>query len=268
MLVRGALLNKLQKLSDFLPILEEAQKFLSNREGYQYLKRVFVKDFPFSWDIKDRVVFLLNKARTVAIDIKQDLSILESDSMKEKRIIKEFMLYMFENPFEREIIRLVAFNVFEGESINTTRMKFSLFLLIIYSIVSFAGIITIGILLGSKSTSIILNNFIVAFFFDSFIFQIFFLWFRYVFLFSFSRMYLASILHLLHHRTEFLISRNFYLMRNTFSFLQRINPACRASRAFPNLPISRLVRLLLKSNLLRLLNNYFNFILLPLVVNG
>merc|ERR1711871_1019199 len=55
-------------------------------------------------------------------------------------------------------------------------------------------------------------------------------------------MYMATILFVMRHRVKNIMKRSSGFMLNCArSAIQRFNPACRASRVFPSLPLSRLL---------------------------
>ena len=143
--------------------------------------------------------------------------------------------------FERETLRSTVFKDLEGDQNLADYRGIYLGFSIMNTVGAITGIILFGLQLGSRSTYVFLVGCILSNVLDIVFFQPLYIWFRFVFMYSFSRMYLASLLYILRHRAKAILSRTRGFMDNARCFVQRVNPGCRAARAFPSLPVSRLL---------------------------
>jgi hypothetical protein len=173
--------------------------------------------------------------------IKQDCSGLSSEIEVEKRLLKEFFIHYQSSSYEQELFRYFLFPELEGSQPTRSAVLTASAVLVIDCVVAIAGTLFIGFSLGHRSTYAIVVGAVASIILDVACFHPFLIWFRYIFMFSFARLHWATIMYTLRHRSKFLLARCSGFLKTARSFIQRTNPACRAARAFPSLPVSRLV---------------------------
>lgn len=246
-LFRAALLSSLKKSTDFVSPTVEAAQFIEERDTnkkYTVIRHSFSLLFSnLSPSFEVELSQKIKSARSVAIGINEDCSIAEYSWEKELRLLKEFFIYSHNSFCEQNALRSIIFPDIECSQPSYHKLLMALAGLLFLVGSSFIGSVVLGLSLGHRSTTAIIWGAVISIILDNIIFQPIFIWFRIVFLFSFSRLHLATVIYTLRHRAKFLLARNASFMKITRSLIQRVNPACRAARTFPELPISRLVRI-------------------------
>lgn len=275
-LIQGAKLVIMQKNMDFVPAEEEMRLLLENAKGnpwydadpkprstnvlYNFMRRVF-RSVLFEFDdIGDplyasqlihhasaqnraMIVRKLIRSRARAERIVAYMHSLATDGERDEFLMKRFLVDSMPG-----LRHTVAFHYFFGIDEKARRHRkevfgryFSVVVLPLYVIGVAAYIYFFGVSIGARATNLWLLSCLVSFIYDIAILQPLKILFKWVIIVDSTRPDMKELFTCLRTRFATLIRRKRGLMRNVNSLVQHFNPACRAARAMPHLPISRLL---------------------------
>jgi hypothetical protein len=255
-LMRAARLDKAQKSMDFvLPVEETALVMLQSDADTQRFKNhmIFknrVDNFSFrilrygfskpkTKDIQKKLVY----AREYADYIKGELELMNSDEEREAYLMKAFFVDIFQG-FHKAIAHRYMLGSFESvryayframRKLLFTALLPALLLVMLYLIYVY------HFTLGTRSTSLWLYIVIVAFIQEVLLLQPLKILMRWIVINNVVSEDIRKTVLDFRDRSRIILIRSSGLMRDSNALVQHFNPACRAARMFPELPISRLL---------------------------
>lgn len=253
-LLRAARLDKAQRTMDFVLPEEEAAALVLQGEqdfGRQFSHQIFqhtMDEFSFK---KLRYGFtkldptdLLRRVRVARKDagrIRAELDRLPRDEDKEAFLIKSFVVDYFSG-MERSVLRRYFFP--HWESAKTGRMRalrrmICCILLPAYIVGGIFMIAFFSIPLGSRAAYYWTTVLVLAVCEDLALVQPIAIWIRMTVLTTLVRDDCRHLLTDLKKQGRLILMRTWGLLRHSNSLVQHFNPACRAARMFPHLPVSR-----------------------------
>ena len=263
-LLHAARLRKLQEYTDFvLPSIEVNMLIAINRHELQHFGRQLLitdtKDskllnksdtikrarFALFETKPELIVQKIEKARLLSENIKNELDYITSDQDKEAFMMRAFALNNLKG-YRRRIAERFVFGEGRFESrkhiIRNKVSRFASFILLVVLwalLVIFVQRMNLGV--GTRASSLWLLITLVSVFQDFLIVQPTKIWVRYCVVNSLVANDIRQIFDALKNRFVHIIQRRAGAMRDANSLVQHFNPACRAARAYPHLPISRLL---------------------------
>lgn len=263
-LLHAARLRKLQEYADFvLPSIEVNMLIAINRHELQHFGRQLLitdkKDskllnksdtikrarFALFETKPELIVQKIEKARLLSEIIKNELDYITSDQDKEAFMMRAFALNNLKG-YRRRIAERFVFGEGRFESrkhiLRNKVSRFASFVLLVVLwalLVIFVQRMNLGV--GSRASSLWLLITLVSVFQDFLIVQPAKIWVRYCVVNSLVANDIRQIFDALKNRFVYIIQRRAGAMRDANSLVQHFNPACRAARAYPHLPISRLL---------------------------
>jgi hypothetical protein len=193
---------------------------------------------------KSLIIAKLSQGRRSAEAIKVHLNTISNDKIKETYLMKKFIVNSLPG-----LRHKVAHHYFFG----IDELKFTLrrqvvlrYLSVIALPVYILGVIFYGYQstankIGSLGASLWLVVLALAIVYDVFILQMIKILMKWVIIVDTTRPTVRDLHATLQYRSRSLIRRKTGLMKNLSSLVQHFNPACRAARSFPHLPVSRLL---------------------------
>ncbi len=255
-LLRGARLDKAQKTMDFVLPVEEASMILMQAEAdaektqNHMIFKGAVDNFSFKQlrygftgksFKKDDIIKRLYQSRKTADYIRSEVERLESNEDREKFLMRQFIIDNFTG-YRREIVRRYMMKGFESVHYATRRSIVRLASLIMLPALLLIMLVVIyqyNLTIGSRAAEMWLLVIIVSLLEDIFFLEPLKIWIKWVVLTSTCGPDIRNIFNWLKLRGRIVLMRTRGLMRDSNALIQHFNPACRASRMFPSLPISR-----------------------------
>ena len=191
---------------------------------------------------KDVIVTGIVEARQRADDIKNILESLESSQERQIYLIQSFLVESLPG-YRRDIVHSFFFEEFD----RVHRKKSPAFILlcavgvVAYLLALPIYVFLYGITIGSLASNTWLAIFLFVFFEDVFLLCPVKIWFKYIVISSAGSRLIQSYHDLLKRRAEVVLRRYVGLMSHANALIHHFNPACRAARTFPDLPVSRLL---------------------------
>ena len=191
---------------------------------------------------KDLIVKGILAARQREGDIKAVMDSLESTQERQIYLAQIFLVESLPG-YRRSIVHSFFFAEFD----RVLNRKSPLFILLCaFGVISYLLALPIYVLsyggsIGSLATYTWLAIFLFVFFEDVFIFIPLNIWLKYVVISSAGSRMIRSYHDLLKRRAEVVLRRYVGLMSHANALIHHFNPACRAARTFPELPVSRLL---------------------------
>lgn len=255
-LLRGARLDKAQKTMDFVLPVEEASMVMMQAEAdaektqNHMIFKGAVDNFSFKQlrygftgnsFKKDDIIKRLYQSRKTADYIRSELERLESNEDREKFLMRQFIIDNFTG-YRREIVRRYMMKGFESVHYATRRSIAHVASLIMFPAVLLIMLVVIyqyNLTIGSRAAEMWLLVVIISLLEDIFFLEPLKIWIKWVVLTSTCGPDVRNIFNWLKLRGRIVLMRTRGLMRDSNALIQHFNPACRASRMFPSLPISR-----------------------------
>ena len=259
-LLKYARLRKIQRVADFaLPYTETEHLSVRSDQDYAYYGRRELAIGRGQWEEcegsqtvqHDRYRMKLSSitqlqrsvllARSRAEYIKSEMEYMPTTTEKENYLMKQFIVDTFHG-YQRNI----AARYFLGSVQSTKYSQFYLWLrrlsllllpLIFGVMIYYVLILDLGI--GSRATDMWLIVVFVTLGEDIFILQPLKIWLKWVVLNSYVSEDAFHLCVALKLRYASVVNRQHGIMRDANSLLQHFNPACRAARLFPDLPVAR-----------------------------
>jgi len=190
---------------------------------------------------KSEVLSKVELVRKRAEYVKSELEYLPSQNEKELFLMKHFIVDAFKG-YQRGI----AARYFLGsiKSVRTSKYielakNCSLLLLPIIFAVLFYFVLFLNFDVGSRATDMWLCVTLVSLGEDIFVLQPLRIWLKWVVMNSYVSSEAFKICVALKMRYSSIINRKYGVMNDADAMIQHFNPACRAARLFPSLPVSR-----------------------------
>mmetsp|Transcript_14931 Transcript_14931/g.20503 ORF Transcript_14931/g.20503 Transcript_14931/m.20503 type:complete len:1670 (+) Transcript_14931:55-5064(+) len=264
-LLKAARLMKMQRQADFVLPSVEAEKLLmwAREELRSFGRSEFAVDrqmqlvFDGSETVKRarcrcrvaskaQLIELLTRARIAGDAIKQDLeAILGSHDDVERHLFQRFIVSLFTG-FKRQVA--ARFMLKPTRTAQSAYWRFLELLAAVLILLAFAvGVLyvlfTFDRRLGSRAMDLWILVFVLSLLEDIFVIQPMKIWLVWIVIPSaggLNREVFATC-HALRTRFVAVMNRQAGCMRDTHAALQHLNPACRAARLFPQLPVARLL---------------------------
>lgn len=292
-LFRAARLEKVRKNMDFVLPIEEALIVVVNLEddaekwrnqrifgdviGFVPLTRAryFIEaTHTASMDVN------VSKVRRISTLLREELEMIVNQEEQEALLMKKFIVDLFTG-YKRSIVSKYFLGEHYHSGVRTysalVQQVASLILLPLGTIAMVAFIYLESVSLGSRSTNLWLLVTLLSIAQEIFLFHPFKIWLLWILIYDHASMEVRDVYQHLINNARIMLRRSAGIMRDSNALVQHFNPACRAARMFPELPISRLLLSLndrdipilpAEENLLRriqlfMLASLFSVILLP-----
>ena len=275
-LMLGARLSKLQSTMDASTVSQEAMTLYHLLQSYKTVRSLptihselqhisapaIVEDFNSSSLYYPRYehmsIFQWNKvvqtARSRGESFIQQLNLFDSDTRKEILLLQSFLVDLAP-PSHQSVLRELLHGYNQGKGVNPSQRKtrvgkilsdIKTVILVSFFIAHFVLLSYYTILFGSKINSLSIDMWAVCL--GASVFG----WFAAVEIITILLHHVLLVnaiiapafnlrLADLHERTRLALMRTCGLLRHANAVVQHLNPACRAARAFPHLPVSRLL---------------------------
>jgi hypothetical protein len=253
-ILRAARLDKSQRTMDYVLPEEEAMAVLAQGEddfGRLFSHHIFqhsVDEFSYkqlrygfqrlnSKDLLRRV----KTARNDAGKIRAELERISIDEDKEAFLMKSFIVDYFSG-FERTVARRYFFHHWESSKLDWMRRVRRICCLIALPGYIVAGIFLIAffnIPIGSRAGYYWTTVLVLSVCEDIIVLQPSYIWVRMTAVTTLVADDCRNILADLKKKGKLIMMRTWGLMKHSNSLVQHFNPACRAARMFPHLPVSR-----------------------------
>jgi len=180
------------------------------------------------------------KARVRGERIVEALHELESPAEQDIYLLRKFIVESLSG-FERRITMRYFFD--EGIDANISKWKAYCYLFFAVAYVAFLAlyVFLFGVSLGASATEMWLTGTGISFVMEVFVLQPFRIYIQFILICSISQQKVTVIHSVLKTRARGIMQRAKGLMSTSQALIHHINPACRAARQFPHLPISRLL---------------------------
>ena len=290
---RAARLEKVRKNMDFVLPMEEASSVIVKLEddaekwrnqrifgdviGFVPLTRAryFIEaTHAASMDVN------VSKVRRISTLLREELEMIVNQEEQEVLLMKKFIVDLFTG-YKRSIVSKYFLGEHYHSGVRTysalVQQVASLILLPLSTIAMVAFIYLESVSLGSRSTNLWLLVTLLSIAQEMFLFHPFKIWLLWILIYDHVSMEVRDVYQKLINNARIMLRRSAGIMRDSNALVQHFNPACRAARMFPELPISRLLLSLndrdipilpAEENLLRriqlfMLASLFSVILLP-----
>jgi hypothetical protein len=175
-------------------------------------------------------------------DLVHTLESLDSAQQKEVYLLQSFLVESLPG-YRRDIIYTFFFGDFEQHNQSRHALfKVAIYIgvpLYIFALVFYVFLFGVGI--GVDATKLWLLGSLFAFLQDVFILSTLKIWLKFIVVSTAGSKLIREYHHLLKVRTEVLLRRYVGLMKHSNALIHHFNPACRAARSFPDLPIARVL---------------------------
>jgi len=192
---------------------------------------------------RDMITRKLDRARQRAEKLKVQLHNLSSDDDRDLFLMKRFIVDSM-----RGLRHEVAYHYFFGLDEKKVRYRnqclfryLSVILLPLYFILAAVFAFQYAVTIGAKATNFWLLSCLITVVYDAVLLQPLKILMKWVVIIDTTRPIVRELFKVLEIRSSTILRRKTGLMKNTNSLIQHFNPACRAARSFPQLPISRLL---------------------------
>ena len=174
----------------------------------------------------------------------EDLHEMETDEMKEKYLIKKFIVELKKGVYKKVIFRHffeLEEEEDEGDSVHWLVRALSVVALICLAFGCLFYILLTGISLGQPTTILWLEVLAIGIVQDVFLLKPLGIWFRFIAIAGVVSSSVRNVTDLIHDRVKIILRRTRGVVRHNSLLVQHFNAACRAARAFPHLQTSRLL---------------------------
>ena len=182
----------------------------------------------------------INKARVRADAIADEIAEMDDECDQDALLLQRFISDSLSG-FKRRIAEEFLFTDDSQEEVGLWEGRIYMGLITMYVLFTCLYIFLFGVGLGAESTTMWLNGWALAFSVEVFILQPARIWFRYILVAGVTNKRVRLIHGTLRSRARGIMQRKQGIMRDAGSLIQHMNPACRAARQHPHLPISRLL---------------------------
>jgi hypothetical protein len=259
-MVTAARLRKMQEFSDYvLPSMEtEMLVSIATDDLRRYTRQNLVtkKAMRNFWDesdtarharysyiapSKNAVTSRIVKCRSDADKIKIEMEGLKTPNEKEQYMMRRFILDNF-NGYRRRIVQRYMIDPHERPSDEWKRVAVRAICALILPIVLLIQlyfIFTLNVGIGSRATGVWLGILSLSLAQDLFILMPIRIWLKWIVVNSNVAAEVQRVFDACNRRYEHILFRKAGMMRDANSLIQHFNPACRAARTFPELPLSR-----------------------------
>lgn len=253
-ILRGARLEKAHKSMDFVLPHEEATMVVLQGKADQekQANHMVFKDgvdntsykqlrYGFQKLNKRNIEGRIQASRKTADYIRSEVELLSDNVDKEVYLLKNFFIDNFTG-YRRSIVMRWMLGHFQSIKYANERVFVRLFavlflpfilLLMVYFIAQF------NLTIGSRAGSMWVVVTVLAVVEDALVLQSLQVWIRYVVFTSAVAADLRNMFQYVKLRGRIVLMRTNGLMRDSNALVQHFNPACRAARMFPSLPVSR-----------------------------
>jgi hypothetical protein len=175
-------------------------------------------------------------------DLVDTIKSFENDQQKQVFLLQSFLVESLPG-YRRDIVYQFFFADFDrADQASSPLFKVAIAMgipLYIFALVFY--VFLFGVSIGSDATTIWLLGASFAFLQDVFILSTLKIWLKFIVVSTAASKLVREYHLLLKVRTEVLLRRYFGLMKHSNALIHHFNPACRAARSFPELPISRVL---------------------------
>ena len=203
----------------------------------------------YSFYAPDRQALInkISETRAAAEDIKRRLYFIEDQNDKEVYLMRHFLVNSFAG-YKKRIVKRYAFDPYEVKLTDDSgkNMERSLCLLALVITLALAGYLTlsVGSQIGSKSFMMFIVIAMASLVEDIILLQTVRIFLVYIVMTSLVAGEYRRILEAMIRRYKHITWRRLGVLGDAHSLVHHLNPACRAARTFPQLPISRFFVLL------------------------
>ena len=185
----------------------------------------------------------VTRAREQADILKSELELMHTEEEREVYLIKNFFVDYFQG-YTRSIANRYLLGKFESVKFTYIRaLRKYLFMILLPALILaclyFVYIYQVS--LGSRSTQLWLSITMLAIFQEILLIQPFQIWLRWVLINGMVATEIRETMKDFRDRSRVILIRTSGLLRDSNALVQHYNPACRAARMFPELPVSRLL---------------------------
>ena len=255
-LMRAARLDKAQKSMDFVLPAEESALIMLQQEAdtQRYKNHMIFKNRADNFSFRqmrygfenakfEHVKRIVTNAREEADLLKLELELMHTEEEREVFLMKHFFVNYFQG-YTRLLVNRYMLGRFESvrnSYFRAARKYFFMLLLpaMLGGMIYFIYIYQVA--LGSRSTTMWLAITIISLFQDVVLLQPIRIWMRWIFINAMVAQEVRDVVFNFRDRCRIILMRPHGLMRDSNALVQHFNPACRAARMFPELPISRVL---------------------------
>eukprot|EP01034_Spumella_vulgaris_P026142 gene26142-32675_t len=261
--LKAARLRKIQRQSDFeLPSVEVESLIALSNADYNCYGRLeltvnvhqfnqfnlsdTVKHSRFAYKTthKSSLLHTVKSSRRKAEYIKNEMEYISTPYEKENYLMKQFIVYNFTG-HQRSIAR----RYFLGSQQSAKHSQFREALRYLSVLILLPGVFAVMIYftyqynrgIGTRAMDLWLLVTFLSLVEDVFVLQPLKIWLTWIVLNSYVSSEAYKMCVALKLRFKSIMNRKHGVMRDTHALIQHFNPACRAARLFPELPVSRLL---------------------------
>jgi len=187
------------------------------------------------------VIRKLYVARHTAEWLKNEMEVMETDTERDYFLMRQFIVNNFYGLQKLIAHRYILGNFYSHRftTIDKIYAALSFILLPIYFAGMIYAVVVYNVDVGSRASQLWIIVVVFSIFQDAIILHPLKIWLKWVALNSAVSTDARKMFNALHLRFYTIMNRNAGMMRDANSLIQHFNPACRAARMFPGLPISR-----------------------------
>jgi hypothetical protein len=261
-MLRAARLRKMQEYADYvLPIMEvEMLIALSNHELKYFGRQLLISDptniklqyksptirrarYTTYAPLKGMILDKINTARRKMEYLKNELEAITRSEDQEKFLFRHFLVDNMDS-FRKRIAEryLLGEDRYKSPHLKLwykARSYLSVFVIGAMWALLIYYIMVYNLSIGSRATALWMTLAVGSILLDAILFQPIKIWLRWICINSWVAKDVRTILNAMSKRYIGIIQRKAGIMRDANSLVQHFNPACRAARQFPHLPISR-----------------------------
>jgi hypothetical protein len=255
-MLRAARLDKALHTMDLVTVRDEAkticQQYRSDEKHRlrhavfgDIIGQILVQHTRYGSEAKEyqAVKRQLQVSRHHAELIRQEMELLDDPEEQEELLMKHFIIDVFTGHKRRIVSRyfLGDRDVLNRTFLPEYQQMFCLVALPCYAAVMLYFILVLNISIGSRSTNLWLLVILTSFAEDTLLLEPTKIWITWMLINSQVSDEVRSFCESMSMKARLILRRTFGLMRDSNAMVQHFNPACRAARMYPALPISRLL---------------------------
>jgi hypothetical protein len=238
-------LNKVVELATAVPIEDDRGEHenetildkIKELAAHKYVSHHFPREVALQ-----KLVRRIRKARNKADELVDSLSTLDPP-LQNKELLQQFLVSTLSG--YRKAIAERYFELPVKDSSHRKKVNFFHYLALVILPIYMAGacfyIFLFAVRMGSRSTSYWLQGGLVSLLEDIILLKPMKLYLKWIGMSVVIQSDIGTLLDLLFSKFKLIMLRSSGLMRGANSLIQHMNPACRAARKFPGLPMSRLL---------------------------
>ena len=197
--------------------------------------------YSFVASSKESIASKLVGVRAEADYIKKELEMFTEAKDKENALMRFFIVNMFRS-YRKEIVGNYVLGAYESvryQRVRPLKRRISVVLIPVFYFVMLYYIYLYNLAIGSRASAIWLIVTSLTFVQDVLFIEPITIWLKWVLVHGMVNGEVQKVFDCMRTRFRSIINRKAGIMRDTHSLIQHFNPACRAARMFPELPVSR-----------------------------